>query len=230
MSRRRFAVYFAPPAGSALSRFAADWLGRDAWSDTVLPRPSWCRLDPARAEAITASPRGYGFHATLKAPFVPAEGVGGEEVQAAVAALAASRQPFDVRLELGVLSGFLALVPAEPSPALEALAADCVRELDHLRAPLSEADIARRRKSPLTPEEDAYLLRWGYPYVLDRFRFHMTLTGRLAEPELGQVRAMLEEQVAPLCAEPVRIDALAVFEQPDRSSPFTVTGRHKLGG
>ncbi|MDX6748669.1 DUF1045 domain-containing protein [Geminicoccaceae bacterium 1502E] len=227
---RRYAVYFAPPAGSPLSRFASEWLGRDAYTDTVLPRPAWCGLDPDRAAAITASPRRYGFHATLKAPFAAAEGVSQDDVQGAVAALAATRAPFEVRLKLGVLSGFVALVPAEASPALEALAGDCVRELDHLRAPLCAQEIARRRKSPLSPEEDAHLLRWGYPYVLEQFRFHMTLTERLAEPELGQVKAVLAEQAAALCAEPVRFDALAVFEQPDRQSPFVVTGRHPLGG
>lgn len=227
---RRYAVYFAPPPACPLGRFAAEWLGRDPFTDTVLPRGSWPGLDPARHEAITASPRRYGFHATLKAPFAPAEGVTRGDLHGAVEALAARHAPFELPLRLGVLSGFLALVPARPSAALAALAAACVRELDPLRAPLGESELARRRRSPLTPAEDAHLLRWGYPYVLDRFRFHMTLTERLQEPELGQVRALLEERLVPLCEAPLRFDALTVFEEPGPGAPFAVTGRYALRG
>jgi putative phosphonate metabolism protein len=225
----RYAVYFAPPAGSALAGFGARILGRDAYDDSVKEQPHLPGIEPARLHEITASPRHYGFHGTLKAPFTAAERLDAEAVHGAVAELAAAMRPFEVQLELGSLGGFLALVPARRAPELEALAAACVEGLDHLRAPLGEAELARRRQSDLTPAQDAYLVRFGYPYVFEFFRFHMTLTERLAEPEHGRVRAALAPLAAEVCAAPLRIDALSVFEQEGRGAPFMVTGRYPLG-
>jgi putative phosphonate metabolism protein len=226
----RLAVYAAPAAGTPLHAFASAWLGRDADTGADVPQPTVPGLAPERLRAITGSPRHYGFHATLKAPFVPAPGVGAAAVADAAGALARRLRPVQVPLALGSLGGFLALVPAGPLPALDRLAAACVTELDSLRAPLDGAELARRRAAGLDPVEDAHLARWGYPYVLDRFRYHMTLTERLAEPEHAAVRAALAPRVAPLCAAPWPLDALVVFAQADRAAPFTVVSRHPLQG
>ncbi len=226
---RRYAVYAAPTDKSPLARFAAAWLGRDPYAGKAVAQPAVPGVSAERLAAITASPRLYGFHGTLKAPFLPAEGIGAEGLHATVRDLARSLPPVEVPLKLDSLGGFLALVPAEPLPALQALADACVTGLDHLRAPLDEAELARRRRSGLSPVEDAHLIRFGYPYVLDRFRYHMTLTERLAEPEHGQLKQILTDLTAPFCREPFLLDALVIFEQPDRSSPFVVTGRHPLG-
>jgi putative phosphonate metabolism protein len=227
---RRYAVYAAPPPESPLARRAAAWLGRDPYEDAAVPQPTVPGIGAERQAAITASPRLYGFHATLKAPFSLAEGIGAERLHAAVRDLARSSAPVRVPLRLGSLGGFLALVPDGPAPAVSALADICVTELDHLRAPLDEAELARRRRSGLTPAEDAHLVRFGYPHVLELFRYHMTLTERLAAPEHDMVRAILERLVARFCPGPFALDALAVFEQPDRGCPFVVTGRYPLGG
>ena len=48
--------------------------------------------------------------------------------------------------------------------------------------PPGAAELERRRKAGLSAAQEKMLLRWGYPYVLDEFRFHLTLTGRL-QPE-----------------------------------------------
>jgi hypothetical protein len=121
------------------------------------------------------------------------------------------------------------LLPAGDSAALEGLAADCVEAFEPYRAPLDEAEIARRRAAALTPRQDGYLLRYGYPYVLDEFRFHMTLTERLQAAERDQVLAILAELAAPVCAAPIRIDAIAVFEQHDRAAPFVLRRRYPFG-
>src|SRR5262249_37977778 len=141
------------------------------------------------------------------------------ELHTTLAELAERTQPFTIDLVLGSLGGFLALVPRQPYPLLQNLAAACVMELDHLRAPPSTADLARRRQAKLSEREHDYLLRYGYPYVLEFFEFHMTLTERLAEPEHSLVRRTLAPLVATFCGQPLAIDALAIFEQPDRASP-----------
>jgi putative phosphonate metabolism protein len=227
---RRYAVYLAPPRDHPLARFAAEWLGRDPWSGGAMAQPRLEGLSPERLRSITASPRRYGFHGTLKAPFPLAPGRTPVELQAAVADLAAARAPFELPLRLGALGGFLALVPAGDPAVVDRLAADCVRALDPFRAPLSAAELERRRAAGLSPGEEATLLRFGYPWVLDRFRFHMTLTGRLDEPERARVRALLEPLVAPLLQVPLPVDAVAVLEQAHPDASFRVTGHHRLGG
>jgi 2'-5' RNA ligase len=120
-------------------------------------------------------------------------------------------------------------VPAEPSPELDELAAACVREFDRYRAPLTEEDRARRRPERLSERQREYLERWGYPYVLEEFGFHMTLTDRLEEPERSQVKAVLERFLAPVVAEPMRVADVALFAQTHRVAPFNVVARFPLG-
>jgi putative phosphonate metabolism protein len=220
----RSAVYFAPAAGSALEAFGCRWLGR-ALDGASLAQPDLPDIDPARLFAITRSPRHYGFHGTLKAPFARAAGMSPAALDEAADAFARGRAPFEVQLQVGALDGFIALVPAAAAPALDALAADCVEAFDRFRAPLDEAELARRRAAGLTPRQDRNLLRYGYPYVLDDFRFHMTLTERLQTPERDRVLALLAERAAPVCAKPLMIDAIALFEQPSREAPFTLRRR-----
>jgi putative phosphonate metabolism protein len=224
----RSAVYFAPAPGSALEAFGCGWLGR-APDGTPLAQPAVPSIDPASLFEITRSPRHYGFHGTLKAPFALAEGISPDDFDEAVEAFARGREPFEITLEVGSLGGFIAFVPAAASPALDVLAADCVEAFQTFRAPPDNAEIARRRASGLTPRQDRHLLRYGYPYVLDDFRFHMTLTERLQAPERDRVQALLAERAAPICATPLRIDAIAVFEQPSREAPFALRRRFPFG-
>ena len=138
----RYAVYFAPPRASALKRFGDAWLGRDPDSDEPVPQPVVEGITPHRLHEITASPRHYGFHATLKAPFYPVPGLESDALLGDIEAFAAARRPLEVRLRVGELGGFLALVPTEPVPDLDRLAADCVREFDRHRAALTPDDRA----------------------------------------------------------------------------------------
>ena len=223
----RSAIYFAPAPGCALEAFGCGWLGR-ALDGTPLAQPAVPGIDSARLFEITRSPRHYGFHGTLKAPFALA-GSSAQALYETAEVFARGRAPFDVALKVGSLGGFIALVPATSSPALDALAADCVEAFDGFRAPLDEAEIARRRASGLSPRQDRHLLRYGYPYVLDDFRFHMTLTERLHAPERDRVLAILTERAASICAKPLTIDAIAIFEQPSREAPFSLRRRFAFG-
>lgn len=219
----RFAVYWAPPADSALWRTASRWLGRDAATGESFALDSadaFAGHDPC---AFTANARHYGFHATLKPPFALAEGTTPEMLRASVARLASTYKPFDAPpLKLSRIDGFLALMLSAPSPAMDALAAACVRELDTLRAAPGEAELRRRRANGLTPRQDALLERWGYPYVFDEFRFHLTLTDRLTAEQEAVVAPRLQtlmlehERVGP------RIDSLALFHHEKRDAPFMV--------
>jgi putative phosphonate metabolism protein len=224
----RCAIYFAPAPGSDLEAFGCAWLGRGL-DGGDLPQPLVAGIAPARLKEITRSPRHYGFHGTLKAPFALADGTSPDTLDAACEAFARAHAAFEVTLRPGSLGGFLALLPVERSPALDQLAADCVLAFEPHRAALSDGEIARRRAADLTARQDAQLVRYGYPYVLDDFRFHMTLTERLPAPEHDDVLAILRERAASVCAKPLTIDAISVFEQPDRDAPFTLRRRHPFG-
>lgn len=225
----RYAIYFAPPPDSPLARFGDAWLGRDAASGAALVAPTLPGLAAARQAAITRAPRGYGFHATLKPPFRLRDGEAEDALVRALAAFAAGQPAFAAPpLALASIDGFLALVLGGPSPAMQALADAAVAELDRFRAPPEAAELARRRQAGLSPRQDALLDRWGYPYVMEEFRFHMTLTDRLAEPEHGLVRAGLTGLVAPLCREPLQVADICLFVQ--RDGDFRLERRFALQG
>ena len=222
----RYAIYYAPARGSVLDRFGAHMLGYDARSGEDLPfldgvTPDW--------RGLTADPRKYGFHATLKAPMALADGKTEAELLAACAAFAALPRPVPIiRPVVQSISGFIAVIPGEPSLELERFAADCVSAFDDFRTPLTSEDRARRHPAALTPRQCNYLDRWGYPYVMEEFRFHMTLTGRLDAVRREPILAMLQDRFAELGIERLAIDGIALFRQDDSASRFRTIGQWSL--
>lgn len=222
----RYAIYYAPPADSECWRLGTAWLGHDPERAVDLPRPAIDGLDAETAERITRAPRHYGFHATLKPPFALADGATPESLCEALAAFAAERSVFVLpALRVADLNGFLALVPRERDPRLDELAADCVRCFDRFRAPPAPAELARRRAAGLTARQEENLAAWGYPYVLEEFRFHMTLTERLADFERPAVQDALAHCFAGVCARPLRVEGIALFRQPESGAPFRLEAR-----
>jgi putative phosphonate metabolism protein len=227
----RYAVYFAPEPGSALARFGAAWLGYDVAAGAAVPQPAVAAIGRTRLHAITAEPRRYGFHATLKPPFFLADGCDPDTLGDTVAALAEGVAAFAAPpLCLSRISGFLALTLSAPCPAMHELADRCVGALDRFRAPPSPAERKRRRRTGLTPRQDVLLARWGYPYVMAEFRFHMTLTARLDAAEGMAVSEALAPLVAPLCRAPLAVDAVSLFHQPGGDAPFRLLRRYRLAG
>jgi putative phosphonate metabolism protein len=219
----RYAVYFAPALDHPLTALANDWLGRDAASGEELPQVAVEGLDAEDFAALTADPRRYGFHATLKAPFELKDGTAEYHLIDAFKAFAAERRAFTLpRITLGQLGPFFALIPAETSDELESLAADCVRAFEPFRAPLGEADILRRKPEKLSPSERHNLQTWGYPHVFEDFRFHMTLTGPTLEAQRDVVKAAIDAHFVDILDRPLAIDHLALFVETERGAPFTV--------
>lgn len=222
----RLALYWAPELDDPLHARGSAWLGRDAETGAPLPQPALPGLDLAE---ITAGPRGYGLHATLKPPFRLA--LSWAEAMAAAEALAARLAPFALPpLSVQDLDGFLALREAEPCPALRALADACVRALDPCRAPPGEAELARRRGAGLSPRQEALLTRWGYPYVFEEWRFHVTLTRRLLPAERAAVLPAVAEFLGDAPARPRRVSAISVFTQAAPGAPFLIAERLPLRG
>jgi putative phosphonate metabolism protein len=225
----RYAIYYAPPAGTALDGFGATLLGYSAWTGADLAVPEQVTNTVRDWREVTSDPRKYGFHATLKAPFALATGRSENDLLAACIAFAATPRPIPIiRPVVGAISGFIAVVPMEPPNELYRLASDCVTDFDGFRAPLAEDDRARRNPAGLTPRQCGYLDRWGYPYVLDEFRFHMTLTGRLGTERRAPILAMLRSRFAEIHLDRLAIDSIALFRQDDAGSRFRIIGHWPL--
>lgn len=227
----RFAIYYAPSPDEPLGRIGPRWLGRDARSGAALEQPRVEGVTPERLAELTAAPRRYGFHATLKAPFRLAEGHDATELRRSLREFTLTRRVIHVpRLMLTDRLGFPALVPAEPCPELDQLAADCVRVFDLYRAAPTDAEIARRKADALTPSQRENLTHWGYPYVFEDFRFHMTLGGAIPDAaERAAVMAALDRELAEVLAEPLHVRSVCLFVEPKPESNFKMFCRDRFG-
>jgi putative phosphonate metabolism protein len=221
----RYAIYYAPPRGSTLDRFGAELLGYDAWTGEELPFPLGVTEAVPDWREVTSDPRKYGFHATLKAPFALAPGKTESELVAACATFAGEPRAIpSFRPVVDSISGFIAVIPAERSAPLEQLAADCVTAFDPFRASLTMRDRARRNPEKLTEQQRDHLDRWGYPYVMEEFRFHMTLTGRLDATRRWGVLSMLRERFAAAGIDSLAVDRIALFRQDAADARFRIIG------
>lgn len=226
----RYAIYYAPDPASELWRKGSAWLGRDADTGMLRDQPVPKGFSAETFAKMTADPRRYGFHGTLKAPFALAEGTTEQALLDSAARFAAGQAAFSGEIAPQILGRFIAFRLVDPCPAMLALHTQSVEYFEPFRKPLSASDIARRRQSDLTAEQDARLLKWGYPHVFDGFRFHMTLSGSIAdETERAAIHAVA---CARFGAAPQDhcFDSISVFHQPDTASPFTIVGRFGFGG
>jgi 2'-5' RNA ligase len=233
MTEPRYAIYLAPGPDTALWSFGSRVLGYDAASGDSIEGFSLPGFDPAAWRALTERPRVYGFHATLKAPFRLAPGMNRADLVAALDALAASRDAFDLgALGVRALSesdghGFVALTLMHRNAALEQLEPLVVAELDRFRAPMTEAERAKRRPEQLTPRQQEALARVGYPYTGPDYLFHMTLTG--AVQDVWHVADLLADAVAnEVGGAHFAVEALVLYEQPGSGQPFRITHRAPL--
>jgi putative phosphonate metabolism protein len=224
---RRYAIYAAP--GGKLWDWASRWLGWDAARGEGVPHPAVHGLPRPVAE-ITETPRKYGFHATVKPPFRLAGGATAQDLDWAAGALCMRMAPVQsAGLRLARIGGFVALVPDGDDSAINAMAAQVVEALDAFRAPPDAAEIARRRPDSLTDRQRGYLGRWGYPYVMDEFRLHLTLSGNLEAGEAAQVEGVLAPLLAPLLPRPFTIDSLCLFGEA-ADGRFHLLHRYALSG
>jgi putative phosphonate metabolism protein len=228
MTDPRYAIYYVPRADSDLYRFGAAVLGYDCYSGAAAPHPDFARGDWAE---LTREPRRYGFHATLKAPFRLIAGAGEDDLAAELLRFAGEPRPVPtIALEVQAIGGFVALAPGERSDGLQLLAAQCVRQFDRFRAPLTPEDLQRRRQAILTQRQDDALQRWGYPYVFDDFQFHMTLTGSLAAARQAELMQILRDGFARCCGgHPVAVDHVALVRQDTSSERFRVVAQAAIG-
>jgi len=218
----RCAVYFMPDPNNDWWHAGSSWLGRCAATSQPMLQPSIDGVSPRDQWALTAKPRRYGWHATLKAPFRIVPGQNLRSVMLALRELGNSLTAFDLpTMKVSTDGGYMALRPQDSNPEIHRIGAACVTGLHSFAAPLSESDLARRRTANLTSVQDHLLQVWGYPYVFDEFSFHLSLTGRLDSLSDDQLIKWHEAAQAHFGNLPVcRFDRLALFVEPERGADF----------
>lgn len=226
----RYALYFSPPDDHPLHLSAMRWLGRNAFTGDLLPAPDHSGLTEEEWSSFTADPRRYGFHATIKAPFRLADGKTEEELIEMAGAFATSQASFAIpRIALAALGPFFALIEDEPAEPLSRHAELVVTLFEPFRAPLTEADIARRRPERLSERERDLLHKFGYPYVFDQFQFHMSLTGQVPVDKAEPTHHLLKRHFRDFIGKPLEISHLALFREEDAGADFRVLALFPLG-
>jgi hypothetical protein len=218
----RCAVYFVPDIQSAWWDAGSRWLGRCASTAKPMPQPQLIGISPQEQWEKTSEPRRYGWHATLKAPFKLKPGENLRSIMSGLQSLADTLPAFDMPpWHVSLEGGFMALRPSGDLSLIQKTAQACVKELHRYAAPLSQADLERRRMAPLTPEQDRLLLAWGYPYVFEEFKFHLSLTNNLSDASDQKRDAWVNSaqmHFANLGA--CRFDRMALFIEPTRGADF----------
>lgn len=218
----RFALYYTPQPFSLLSEIGCKWLGRDALAQNEIEQDHFHGIKRCRLAEITRVPRRYGLHATLKAPFSLARDRNEDELRTAINEFTARWHVFSTApLVLRQIDGFFCLCLEQQSRQLNALAAACTQEFDIFRAPLTRLELAHRHAEILTPSQNRNLSNWGYPHVLNDYRFHITLTGRIIDTsEIHFLRSLLSELFAPVLGKPLMIGAICLFIEPAYGRDF----------
>jgi putative phosphonate metabolism protein len=226
----RYAIYFVPASSSRLYRYGSSVLGYDSYTGNAVGFPDEFRNGAVNWNELTATPRRYGFHATLKAPFRLAPSCTEQQLVSALQSFAGlGHAAHRFTPSLRELEDFIAIVPHEAEASLDALAASCTTIFDAYRAPMSPQERARRIASGLSQSQIQYLDRWGYPYVLSEFRFHMTLTGAVPQRRRKAVLAVLLQGFRHMNVEPsIAVDRLTLMKQESSDAAFRVLGEAAL--
>lgn len=215
----RYAIYLTSPRDAALTEAASRWLGRCAFTGVETPPEAPAAADPA-------VPARYGFHATMRAPFRLAPGHDEAELRATFGRFAASEGIIPVALEVATIGNFVALVAPDQRRVAGAHEA-ALEAFEPLRAPLGPAELARRHPDRLDARGLALLDAYGYPHVLERFRFHMTLSGPVAPDAIDGVRETAAAAFAPFTGRPQPLH-FALYAEPEAGGPFTIIAEPAL--
>jgi hypothetical protein len=222
----RYAIYYAPEPGSPLHAFGQSWFSEDPSNASIVTA-----LNPERIKMLSENSRRYGFHGTLKPPFGlnPASNL--DALLDAAHVFAKMVAPVEIPpLELAIIGKFIALTPVTQSAALEKLSAACVRAFEAFRVPLTAEQLDSYKQNKLTVHQEQMLEHWGYPYVMEEFRFHISVTDRIEDAqEREEVIDALKKLAMPVLGRPTRLRELTVFSQKAINEPMIPIERIPFG-
>jgi hypothetical protein len=223
----RYAIYYAPEPGSPLDVFGRTWFDEKNNGNAA----AIAKLNPKRLAELSEGSRRYGFHGTLKPPFGLNPSASVESLLNAARVFARTLSPVEIPpLELAIIGKFIAFTPTAQSAALEKLSAACVRAFEAYRVPLTEEQLESYKLNRLTVHQEQMLAHWGYPYVMEEFRFHISVTDRIDDPhEREEIIDALEKVAKPILGKPVVVRHLTVFSQEAIDQPMVALERIPFG-
>ncbi|MDR2443524.1 MAG: DUF1045 domain-containing protein [Deltaproteobacteria bacterium] len=215
----RYAIYYVPKMESQLYKLGRQALGYCLY----LGRPYPSASAPTEKAAV------YGFHATIIAPFRTASSR--QDITDILSS--ASKLLFPVNLTglklVGLSPGFPALAIDAGNYKLAVLERTLLELLTEVRLPPTEDEINKR--GILTARQMEYVQKWGYPWVLEEFRFHLTLGDIVTDPiELKKKIATLSVIFTPKVLTSVVLDSLALCVQDKPKSYFRLDSVYELKG
>ena len=225
---KRYAIYFVPKG--ELAKFGQAWLGWDCRKGQYISSENAFSEPLADREYFTEKPRKYGLHATLKAPFRLQTTQSEPALRSAFHGFCNHQKPAaSGNLTLSEQGGFISLRPQTQSAALFELGKNCLEAFDPFRAPLEQSDLNPRRNARLSPRQNDFLHQWGYPYVLQEFQFHITLSSRLSILQREKIIPALKNLLANELDCPFIIAHLALMGE-DRNGQFHILEEANLSG
>ena len=216
----RYGIYFAPECQTELWKLGSEWLGRECASGVSMTQPALNAPELSLSD-FTKSPRRYGFHATLKPPFAISTGLTVGGLQDTLKNFGLATKPVSIgELKLRRIGSFLALTPKEQSPAIAQFAASCVEKFEPFRAPLSAESRKKRLQAGLSDRQTELLDRWGYPYVMEEFRMHLTLSDSLNDQVAPDILHAAKHWFEPILHQEHMLDRICLYKEPSNGAPF----------
>ncbi len=228
----KFAVYYIPPAESALYRHGSEILGYDVRSGQFLPQ-----LTPARAAlpefdpAWVAQPQTYGFHVTTGyslyfewAALPEIEREMDDVFNCFGKDVTFTFTPADERLVLWQDEIFA--LRYDPNPALLMLHAMLIARVNPLGtgSNVSQA-YARKDLANLDPVSAHRVRRYYTPYMLDGWIPHFTLM----MPYTGQNRAAMHTALLDLFdTGPVQVESICLLVMDDAETHYHLHREYHL--
>ena len=211
---KRYAIYYAPLENSELDVFGKCWLGWDPYKGLETTKSDLSSSpNLQKFSRFVFAPKQYGFHGTIKAPFRLKDGYTYNDLENKVCEISKQIHSFHLdELIIKKLGNFIALIPTNNLKVNE-LSNKFVKGLDYLRDELSEDELKKRNPEKLTPNQKKMLYKWGYPYVFNEFKFHLTLTSKLNIEEIDGVFKSLQNILKQVNLSKINFNNICIFGQ-----------------
>ena len=215
----RYAIYYAPPKESSLEEFGRYWFGWDPLNAKLINNKH--RINYLNRFGIknlinidknVLIPKKYGFHGTLIPPFKLNKNYSTNTLFKKTEEIAKKFKKFKFyKFKLKKINNFYAFVQNKKNNNINKLSNRLVRELFKFRSPLTKKEIDRRNPSKLSKLQLNILYKWGYPYLMSEFNFHMTLASEVTGNKLYLELKKIERNKEIILNEINNFDKIYIF-------------------
>lgn len=215
----RYAIYYAPPKESNLEEFGRYWFGWDPLNAKLINNKQ--RINYLNGFGIknlknidknVLIAKKYGFHGTLIPPFKLNKNYSTNLLFKKTEDIAKKFKKFKFyKFKLKKINNFYAFVQNKKNNNINKLSNRLVRELFKFRSPLTKKEIDRRNPSKLSKLQLNILHKWGYPYLMSEFNFHMTLASEVTGNKLYFELKKIEKNKEIILNEINNFDKIYIF-------------------